>query len=309
MIEVYRGSANTWECDENGHMNVRFYVAKMMEGLAEFAHAAGLSHAFRAQARSTLAPRDQHIRFMKEAHAGKPFAMKACVLEVTESSVLLYQQIDHPSGEACASYRTWIDHVDIGSWTAFPWSEETRFRLEGLKGKPPAACAPRSIDMSVAPRATARMADADAISAPAIGRGVFKPEECDQTGRLRTEFFISRISDSISNLLQAWREGAAANARASGETVTTGGAVLEYRIVYRRWPGPGDRFVIRSARGFQKEKVHSFVHWILDPASGEAWCTSEAVAVAFNLETRKIIPATPELIAALEKVAPTGLTA
>ena len=36
MIEVYRGSINTWECDEMGHMNVRFYVAKMMEGLAAF---------------------------------------------------------------------------------------------------------------------------------------------------------------------------------------------------------------------------------------------------------------------------------
>ena len=48
MIEVYRGSINTWECDEMGHMNVRFYVAKSMEGLAEFAHAVGLEHAFRA---------------------------------------------------------------------------------------------------------------------------------------------------------------------------------------------------------------------------------------------------------------------
>ena len=34
MIELYRGSINTWECDEMGHMNVRFYVARMMEGLA-----------------------------------------------------------------------------------------------------------------------------------------------------------------------------------------------------------------------------------------------------------------------------------
>jgi acyl-CoA thioester hydrolase len=308
MIEVYRGSINTWECDEMGHMNVRFYVAKMMEGLAEFAHVAGLRQAFRPKARSTLSPRDQHIRFIKEAHAGKPFTMTACVLEVSESSVLLYQQIDHASGEPCASYRTWVDHVDVESRAAFAWSDATRAILEALKDEAPAACAPRSLDLSVTPSASARMADADAIAAPVVGRGVFKVTECDLDGRLMPEFFIGRLSDSIAHLLQPWREEVGQAAKARGEMVTMGGAVLEYRLIYRRWPRPGDRFVIRSSRGFQKEKVHSFVHWLVDPDSGEAWCTTEAVAVALNLETRKILPATPGLIEALAKVAPAGLS-
>ena len=33
---VWRGGVNTWECDEMGHMNVRFYLAKAMEGLPHF---------------------------------------------------------------------------------------------------------------------------------------------------------------------------------------------------------------------------------------------------------------------------------
>ena len=28
MLETYRGVCNAWECDENGHMNVRFYVQR-----------------------------------------------------------------------------------------------------------------------------------------------------------------------------------------------------------------------------------------------------------------------------------------
>ena len=99
-VEVWRGGVNTWECDEMGHMNVRFYVARMMEGLAELAHVAGLEHAFRPNAPSTLAPRDQHIRFIKEAHAGKPWTMTACVLEVMTTSRSLS---DSPScSRACA---------------------------------------------------------------------------------------------------------------------------------------------------------------------------------------------------------------
>jgi acyl-CoA thioester hydrolase len=307
MIEVYRGSINTWECDEMGHMNVRFYVAKMMEGLAEFAHVAGLTSAFRPRARSTLSPRDQHIRFMKEMHAGKPFAMKARVLEVAESSLLLYQQIDHSTGEVCAAFRTWIDHVDIDSRKPFPWSDQTRNAFEKLKDTAPPETAPRSLDLSISPGASATMADADAINAPVIGRGVVQPQHCDLSGRMMPEMFIGRLSDSIAHLLDPWREKVAEAARARGETVRMGGAVLEYRLVYRRWPRPGDRFVIRSGSGFQKEKTHSFVHWVIDPDSGEAWATTEAVAVALNLETRKILAATPELIASLTKVAPPGL--
>ncbi|RYY99751.1 MAG: acyl-ACP thioesterase [Alphaproteobacteria bacterium] len=308
MIEVYRGSINTWECDEMGHMNVRFYVARMMEGLAEFAHTLGLDHAFRANGPSTLRPRDQHIRFMREVKPGEPFTMYACVLEVRESSVLIYQQTNHMNGEPSAAYRTWVDHIDISTGFAFPWSAATRARLEGLKGEAPAACAPRSLDMSVEPRASARMVEADAIKAPVIGRGVVLPGQVDLTGAMMPEFFIGRMSDSVGHLLKPWRDKLAKQAEARGEVVRMGGAVLEYRLVYRRWPRSGDRYVIRSGRGFQKEKVHSFVHWIMDPDTGDAWCTAEAVAVALNLETRKIMPATPEMMGALTELAPGGLT-
>ena len=83
MNELYCGSINSCLCDEMEHMNVHFYVAKAMEGLAELAAIVGLGNAFRPNAQSTLRPRDQHIRFMKEAHAGAPFTMTGCVLEVS----------------------------------------------------------------------------------------------------------------------------------------------------------------------------------------------------------------------------------
>lgn len=308
MIELYRGSINTWECDEMGHMNVRFYVAKMMEGLAELSHHIGLPGAFRPGAQQVLRPRDQHIRFMKEAHAGSPFTMRGCILDVTDTSILLYQQIDHYTGEPCAAFRTWVDLVDADSGKPEAWSTVSRKKLQSLRGEAPAACAPRSIDLSVPPRATATMADADAVNAPVIGRGVVLPQHMDVTGHMQAEFFIGRVSDSVGHLLRPWRETLAEQARARGETVRTGGAVLEYRLAYRRWPRAGDRFVIRSGRGFQKEKTHAFIHWLIDPDTGAAWCTSEAVAIALNLETRKIMPATPEMQAALASVAPAGLT-
>ena len=52
--EIWRGGVNTWECDEMGHMNVRFYVVKAVEGLASLAALVGLPEAFCADATSTL---------------------------------------------------------------------------------------------------------------------------------------------------------------------------------------------------------------------------------------------------------------
>ena len=62
-LEVWRGGVNTWECDEMGHMNVRFYVARAVEGLVGLAGALGLEGAFRPNAEATLLITDQrHVR-------------------------------------------------------------------------------------------------------------------------------------------------------------------------------------------------------------------------------------------------------
>ena len=45
-VEVWRGAVQAWECDEMGHMNVRFHLAKAMQGLAGAAAALGMPHAF-----------------------------------------------------------------------------------------------------------------------------------------------------------------------------------------------------------------------------------------------------------------------
>jgi acyl-CoA thioester hydrolase len=306
MLEVYRGSANTWECDEMGHMNVRFYVARMMEGLAEFAALGGLPEAFRATGRSTLRPRDQHIRYLREARAGEPFVMRAGVLAVQEGSVLLYMQIDHRSGETCAALRTWVDHIDLGSERVFPWSDSMRAFLEASICTPPDKLGPRSIDFAKPPAVRPQLTQCDAVGAPTIGRGVIRPDQCDHRGVMFPEFVQGRISDSVGHLLGPWREESARLA-SGGQTVRAGGAVVETRILYRRWPRAGDRYVIRTGLGYAAEKTHSLVHWMMDPETGEAWATTQVIAVTFDLDARKIIPVPPSQIEALKRLVPEGL--
>ena len=43
---LYQGSVNTWECDDGGHLNVRFHFERAMVGLAHFARALEMTRAF-----------------------------------------------------------------------------------------------------------------------------------------------------------------------------------------------------------------------------------------------------------------------
>ena len=68
MIELWRGNANAWECDERGHMNVQFYLAKASEAVGNLAALAGLGNVSRSDNYATLLPRTLHIKFLAEAH-------------------------------------------------------------------------------------------------------------------------------------------------------------------------------------------------------------------------------------------------
>ena len=122
---------------------------------------------------------------------------------------------------------------------------------------------------------------------------------------MKAEWHLGRISDSVPNLLHDWRRRVA---KAAGEGVRAGAAVLEYRLVYRRWPRAGDRLSIRTSLGEMDEKTHSLIHWVMDPEAGLPWATAEARAATLDIDRRKLIPAMKAQMAELAKLAPPGLS-
>ena len=304
MIPLWQGSANTWDCDEMGHMNVRVYVEKAMEGLGRFAAAIGMPHAFRAGSPSTLIPAEQHIRFIREVHPGRPLRMTGCVISWDETSVWLYQDLRHADGRPAAAIRTRLIHAQSRSAQPFGWSRRMRTALAELVGTPPEETRPRGLDMTVEPipSSEATQAVVESLGIAEIGSGMVPPQHCDVNGRMWAPWFMGRLSDSVPNLLYDWRQKVAAEGGAR-----SGGAVLEYRLIYRKWPRAGDRFVVHTGLADIAEKTHTLCHWMLDPDTGEAWITSQAVAVTFDLDTRKVIPASPEYKAQLKLLARPGL--
>jgi len=295
MQEYWRGSVNQWECDEMGHMNVRFWVRRSMEGLAVMAPSLGLPHAFRAGSGATILPLDQHIKFIREAHAGAPLFLRGGVVATDETTATLYQEVVHAiSGEIGATFRTIIAHVESKTGQQFPWSDKARAAMSAQLIEIPEHGLPRSVPYDDVPAPNASIAEADALGVARVGLMPVSPDDTDDFGRIRAEMFIGRVSDAVPNLMTTWRKQVAEAAKAAdGVARRPGAAVLEYRLAYRAWPRTGDILEIRSGVTWVKDKTHALVHWILDPQTGQAWCTCQAVAITLDLIARKAM-STPE---------------
>lgn len=305
MITLWRGSCNQWDCDEMGHMNVRVYVEKQVEGLAAFAPSLGMPHAFRANSPSTIIPVDQHIRFVREVLPGRPLTMNGCVLEAGEDDALIYQELRHGDGNLAACMRTRVLHVDTTMRKPFPWSSRTRRAIPDVTDTAPEESAPRSIDMSAPglPHSEITLDRVKQVGAPLAGRGAVPPQHLDVHGHMYPYWMLGRTSDSVPNILYNWRKKVAESA---GD-LRMGAAVLEYRLRYHDMPVAGDLYELYTSFGGAQGKTHNLIHWMMNPANGKPWATMQATAITLDLDARKAIPAPPEMIRELSEMAAPGL--
>jgi acyl-CoA thioester hydrolase len=301
MREYWRGSAEAWECDEMGHMNVRYWVAHSMDGVAVLAEDLGCGGAFGADATATLIPTRQHIKFMREARAGAPLFLRGGIVGLSESELVLYSELVHSfSGEIGATFITTLVHVDAKTGRAFPFPKRTALLAKAFEITIPNHGQPRSIALDD-PLPQGNIETAEAAGFTCIGLDTVRAADTDGFDRLRPEGMIGRVSNAMPNLLSAWREEATAEmSEIDGIARTAGAAVLEYRLDYLAWPARGDLTAVYSGLSGVGEKNITLLHWIMNPLNGTPYCVCKALAVTLDLKARKIVANPPRAKAALE---------
>ncbi len=301
-VQIWRGGVNTWECDEMGHMNVRFYVARALEGLAGLAMHLGHPKAFAAAATATLIVREHRIRFHREARAGAALHMTGGVVSMGEDDAVLLQLLTHSdNGEPCASIVTRVVHATPFDGRPFPWSPRARQAAERLATTVPDFAAARSLIDVADPLANSARAEA----LPCVGQGVVTPDACDVFGRMVADRFMGRISDGTGALMGPLRRALLV----AVDVERLGGVALEYRLTYGDLPRAGDHVELRSGLASSEGKVQRIVHWLMDPVSGRPWATGQAVVANFDIDARKIVTLPDELVAAFQAQATPGLLA
>jgi acyl-CoA thioester hydrolase len=277
-IEVWRGGVNAWQCDQMGHLNVRFYVAHAMEGLAGLAGAMGMGAAFSPSGPATLQVLEHHIRFLKEARVGDPLNMTAGLLALGEDDARALMLLAHSGeGAPAAVVQTRVAHVSAADGRRFPWSQSTRRRAESLRVRIPEGLGHRSLEPGAESRAPT-LAKADKAGLIHDGAGAFGPEDCDVFGRVAAHRMVARIIDGAGHGVSLIRE-------AVGEPI--GLAAVEYRIVYFDPPRAGGRFAVRAAMVQAEPRRLGWSYWMFDPDTGAPLAGARSVLVPFDLEARR----------------------
>jgi acyl-CoA thioester hydrolase len=301
-LEVWRGGVASWECDEMGHMNVRFYLSRFSEGLVGLAAALGLPKAMTAAATATLRLDVQHLRFLREAGAGTPLHMNACLLEIGESTATVLMVLFHSrTGTPASACRLTVSHATPAG-RVFPWPQLTRERAQGLMAEAPAYALPRSLG----PRAwtaAASLETARRIGMIQTAAGAVSPTECDAFGRMRPEGYMARLSQSVIHDNAPLKTALEAHPpEGLSAPSNLGGAMVEYRVVFNHWPVAGDGVQVWSGMTLLDGSSRRMAYWIIDPSSGQAFAALEAVYLTFDLGARRALKLPPGTVAELQSL-------
>jgi len=282
----YWGSVNRWECDENDHLNVRFYAQKMNQALQILLLQRNLLAG--ASAEAMLARiRVQHIRFLREARIATPLRIDCGIVAARDGSLdVLQLMVNNLSGEHLAAFVTTLD-ID-GRALGAPTDAEV-----------PANLGPRGLDPSAPYAQPDSLREALALGYHVVGRGVIGGDECDANGILLPHNYIGRVSDGMPNLWAFLNEAADSEARQSGEL---GGAALEYRLRIHTPLRRGRVFAHLSGVRALGNKTQNMAHVVIDETAGRCAATAEAVGVAMDLQTRRAVPISDARRQRLEKL-------
>jgi acyl-CoA thioester hydrolase len=290
LIDVFRGNANTWECDENGHLNVRHYSYKVNEGLAVLAHRIGLGRDALAALGARLVMKDQHIRYLREFHPGAAVLGRAGVLAVEDTRLRLYCELVnfHTEGVS-ATYNSVLELQDAKTGAPLSLPADVLATAGDRLVELPKHAHPRSIDIdapSVAAINPPTLDKTEAMGMTEIGIGQVGTRDCDENGFMRSDMYMGRISDAIVHFSRKMRPVDTGKERSLSKY---GGAVLEYRLHYHAELRVGDLVSVRSALKHVGEKANSLAHWVYNATTGDLVCSTEAVAITLDLKERKVV--------------------
>ncbi len=257
----YRGSVNQWECDENDHLNVRFYMEKHWQTLCGWLQIA------KKQAVPEISAHlvHQHLRFLQESRLAAPISGYAGVVSAAG------------------------DHVDVLTELRHSFTDDVLctcvHQLQGLSlpvtDELPEYAAARGVPAQDLAYATLSVDEAAQYGFQPIGMGVAQAAECRQGGELLVHNYMGRISDSMPHL---WGE--------LGEQ--EGGAVLEYRLRFHQPLRRNEPFVLMSGIAEVGVKVQRFAHLLYAAESGVLCVSAQAAGVRMDLQARRAMSLSEE---------------
>ena len=257
-IITHKSFVNSWECDENVHLNVQFYWKRFGQAAEIFQHSESLT-----QQRWT----SRHVRYHAELGMSANTMVRSA--SVVGSNSLVHQL--YGAGGAVLS-ATAVDHFS-------DTFEAPSTQIETV----PEAALPRSLQSEP-------LLIEDAQEMLRHRNGVLShlskitPSECDIDGVLLDENHISRFSDAAGHF---WHHMGID--RAWMQTQNLGSVAVEMKATRHTLPKAGMITEVVSWVDQVNEKTFSFRHQVHDRVSKNILYSGAVTALMMDMKTRKAV--------------------
>ena len=276
LIPTFSTAVNTWQCDENDHLNVQFYTEFGHEASAHLLAAFGLGPRAQRAARLDVRAASDHVRYLREFREVDPVEVLSAPVEVGDRHLLAYHEIRNPSdGTVAATVRRRIVCDQ-------PWPDTFLTRAQAAIVALPDNARPRSVGKLDLPDLV--LGDAARCGLIEVGRSVVTPAECDERGDFLPHHQFGRYSDAAPLL---WNH--LGFDRAAMQERQEGSVVVEMLQHYRQPLYAGDLVVVMSGLADFSDKVLKFTHFLFEAESGTLAACAEAVGMKFDQKVRKIM--------------------
>lgn len=281
LIPTFSTAVNTWQCDENDHLNVRYYTRFGQEASAHLLAALGLGPRARRAAGLAVQARTDHLRYLREFRVVDAVEVLSAPIEVGERTLGVYHEIRSAAdGRVAATVTRRLE-------ASAAWPAAFRVRAESALGALPEAARPRSLGQATLPDLALEQARRSALIE--VGRSVVTPGECDEHGVLLAHHQFGLYSDGAAFL---WNH--LGFDRAAMQQRQEGTIVVEMLNRYRQPLRAGDLVVVMSGLASFGEKVLTFNHFLFEAETGMLAACAEAVAMKFDQQRRRIMPFSAE---------------
>ncbi len=262
FAETHRSFVNTWECDDNAHLNVQFYFKRFDEAARFFAGMRG------GRIDGPL-PRTRHVRYHSELHAGAITRTRSGVIANGPFEGHIVHLIDNlVTGKLAASA---IDAPgEISSHDFLVPAEAVQNAI------------PRGVDAVPATPMTGEemLARGGLISQ----RTIVAPAECDAAGDFMEQLYVGRFTDAAPHV---WEQAGVGIALIQERKLGRG--AREMKITHHTPARAGEGLVLYSLPSRSGGKTLYLRHELVRLGDEEPLVTGEVVAVLLDLATRRTV--------------------
>ena len=103
LVPTFATAVNTWQCDENDHLNVQYYTEFGHEASAHLLNQLGFGPRAQRAADATVHISDDHIRYLREFRVIDFVEVRSAPVEVSEYGLTLYHEVRNPADGTVAS--------------------------------------------------------------------------------------------------------------------------------------------------------------------------------------------------------------